>query len=351
MFQDARSYFYKKEQGSEQYEVRSEGQLAEGDVLGPHNHIHIDNLGGGLWLDYSELANQGIYFNNTAFQESLDKDISIYCCTGYAETGGCVEKMSLITETRLHTPMTGIKTGSISSDGTVDGHPAYASGGSGVTIILEPSGSATGLYSYRADSDWPVVGTASGTPYLSGDSYTIEDVRSCIKFFPYYDKQHTAYKLTFSLNGFCALPQERVFSVFGDKGQWATSYNTGYGYTYSDSITGDLYSGHDLPVVAGATGFSLAGKGSQSTSVYHLNSGEESFIIAPGYFASTKPLHHNGFGYDVDGVPSGSPSGEKITVTGIASGYYVDTGSFWFDGTGVKYVIDDKHYLGGSYSL
>ena len=346
MFQDARSYFYKKEQGSEQYELSSSGTL------------HIDNLGGNLLVDYSELIKQGVHFNNAAFLESLNLDMASYCCTSFAETGGCVEKVSLITESRLHSPITGIKSGSITSGGQVTGHPAYASGGrvgnlgggSGVTIIQKPSGSTTGLYTYRGSSSWsewpsPHEGVASGTPYLSGDYSTVEDVRSCIKFFPYYDEKHTAYKLVYCDNDFKALPQERVFSVFGDKGQWAASYNTGYGYAYSDSITGHLYSGNDLPVVKGVTGFSLVGRGSSSTNSYHLNSGVESFIIAPGYFANEKPLHHNGFGYDENDLPSGSPSGEKITVTGIASGYYVDTGSFWFDGTGIKYVIDHKHHL------
>ena len=325
-----RSYFYKLENGYEQYVLKSEGQLAQSGVLGSSSKVYINNVSGDLYLDPKSFSKHGVYFNQGALVKNLKEEIKNSCYVGLENINGHVEEVSLYIKTGSYTPSTGIKTGRF-EDGVLYGHPAFAVGTSGVTITTAPSGSSTGVYDYRGES---------GSPFLTGTTVSLSGYGNCIHFYPYWrqnpgqahwstgeaykvakanHQNDTAYKLCYSENKFIGVVEEAKFSVFGSALHWATGYHSGLGYGFDSSITGQLSSGRSLPLVAGATGFSVIGEGDNLASIRNIESGRDMFIIAPGYYSHTG----TGMGYDENGIPSGSPSGEKITVTGIASGKYV----------------------------
>jgi len=134
-------------------------------------------------------------------------------------------------------------------------------------------------------------GWRSNPPYTTGTPYEVESVESCFLFFPRFETDKK-YLICSCDNQIFGVPEVEKFSLYGSP-----------------------HSSREAKYVIGLgdTGFMVDGKGSSTTRMTHLTSGLNNFIVAPGYYSHSG----EGFGYSPEGIPSGSPSGEKINITGI----------------------------------
>ena len=324
-FEDARLRFYSSEPKSNKIEPKATGQLSVDFPLGRDSVFYIDASKLNAF-SLRKLTKNGFGIDSSAFVSGISNDFLRLSNTGLAETGGCKHDQNFRIEISSGINITGIYTG--------------ATGIGGIPVPT-PEGDfiSSGANYWMADEE---------------NTHSFVTGRHNLLFYPRFDKSITKkYETTYTNCEIINNAKSEIYSCFGDIYQYSTGFLQQEGLTgeqfpplYKEIMTGqsNLLKNYNLNIVSGHTGIKFDDSFSSVTrSTDCLRSGAK-IILAPGYYSNTG----TGVGYDENGLPSGSVSGEKITLTGFY-GRRNKRSTFPVSGDGTPTITG--FYFGGAYAI